>query len=175
MILSWVQRVAGGGAQIVARLRSLPNRLRIAVLDRAEARAKAELARSKQFPSVRERKDQVLEFYTQFESLVEVLCDAAQYGPDPHLEARYTPLRQWMLAEYPSIRRHVVAYLDYSPSDAAVGLESQGRGADAFEALFLAPTLAEFLRCDDGMMIARIMRSRKAINLYADHLRQLDA
>jgi hypothetical protein len=32
-----------------------------------------------------------------------------------------------------------------------------------------------FLLADDGLMISRIMRTREALNLYGEHLRQLIA
>ena len=46
---------------------------------------------------------------------------------------------------------------------------------DAFEALFSAPSLGDFLRGDDGLMISRMERTREALYLYGDHLRQLAA
>jgi hypothetical protein len=175
MISTLVEQAARRGANALSWVRSVSNRSRIAVKDRADARDRIQIERAKEFPSIQERRDQLVTFYTRFESLVETLCDSAQYGPESPLERRYDELRTWMQSNYPPIRRYVVAYLEYDSADAALGLESQGRGTDAFEALFVAHTLTEFLKCDDGMMISRILRTRTALNLYADHLRQLDS
>jgi len=46
---------------------------------------------------------------------------------------------------------------------------------DAFEALVAAFDLQEFFKLDDGNMISRITRTREALNLYGEHLRQLAA
>jgi hypothetical protein len=66
-----------------------------------------------------------------------------------------------------------VAYLRFTPEDAQQGLLTEGKASDAFEALFSAPNLEEFLKIDDGNMISRITRTREALNLYGEHLRQL--
>ncbi len=73
-----------------------------------------------------------------------------------------------MTENYPSIRKFVVAYLKFEVEDAILG-------GDAFEALFTAEDLSTFLQADDGNMISRILRTREALNLYGDHLRQLAA
>ena len=115
----------------------------------------------------------LLTFYSQYERLVDALCTGAQYGPEPKLEACYLEAQAWMQANYPRLRLYVTAYLQYDSEDARQGLSLHGVSCDAFEALFAAPTLDEFLRGDDGMMISRIMRTREALNLYGEHLRQL--
>lgn len=157
-------------AETIGWVSRIPNRLRMLAKDLEEARAQAEAA-----PSVDERLDDLIVFYNKYELLVETLCDAAQYGPEPKLQAEYERLRGWMIEAYPRLRRYVTAYLQYDPADAQQSIESAGVSCDAFEALFFAPTLVEFLRCDDGMMISRIMRTREALNLYGEHLRQLKA
>jgi hypothetical protein len=78
-----------------------------------------------------------------------------------------------MIEAYRRLRLYVTAYLQYDVADCKQSIASAGVSCDAFEALFIAPTLVEFLRCDDGMMISRIMRTREALNLYGEHLRQL--
>lgn len=142
---------------------SVVNRLKMAVLDRKEAaqRAKDRVAG----PTVHERQMALIHFYQEYETLVETLCDSAQYGPTPYLEKAYQSVREWMVENYPVTGRYVVAYLRFEVDD---------RG-DAFEALFSTPDLATFLQTDDGNMISRIMRTREALNLYGDHLRQLAA
>ncbi len=157
----------------LGRLRSLPNRWRIALKDHAEAR---ETARAQALgPSIRERQEALADFYLNYERLVELLCDAAQYGPGPKLDADYLALRGWMQSNYPHVRPFVVAYLQFETEDAEQSFAHEAKASDAFEALYAAPDLGQFLLRDDGMMISRIHRTRQALTLYADHLRQLAA
>lgn len=150
----------------------LGNLIKIAGKDRAEERERA-LA-SVAGPSVTDRQAQLIQFYGQYEELVETLCDAAQYGPTPKLESNYARQRAWMREHYAPVRRYIVAYLQFSVEDARTSLDFEGEGADAFEALVAAPTLEAFLKVDDGCMISRITRTRNALTLYAEHLRQLN-
>ena len=53
--------------------------------------------------------------------------------------------------------------------DVALQLAPTG-SADAFEALFTAPTLHEILEHDDGKMIGRINPTREALTHYGHHL-----
>jgi len=152
---------------------SLVNRVRIASKDRAARREQAMVA--KMGPTIEERQGHLLAFYEQYEMLVETLCDAAQYGPTPKLQRSYAQYREWMLQHYPEVRPFVVSYLRFSPEDAELGLMMEGRNFDAFEALTAAQDLNHFLQTDDGGMISRITRTREALNLYGEHLRQLAA
>jgi hypothetical protein len=124
-------------------------------------------------PTVRDRQQELIRFYMNYESLVETLCDLATCGPTPNLETSYRTIREWMLINYPGVRRYVIAYLKYSAEDAQQSLEMNGQSADAFEALFTAPSLHEFLEHDDGNMISRINRTREALTMYGHHLRLL--
>jgi hypothetical protein len=171
MIAGAMARIATGATGAVRNVRSLVARARISRLDRDEVRRREAVAFAG--PTVGERQADLLVFYERYEELVELLCDAAQYGPTAKLEADYARLQSWMRDHYPPVRRFVVAYLRYSPDDTMQSLHFQGRSADAFEALVAAPNLDEFLRVDDGGMISRIHRTREALNLYGEHLRQL--
>ncbi|RYG25837.1 hypothetical protein EON82_05645 [bacterium] len=111
-------------------------------------------------PTVAERQAELLSFYERFERFVEVLCDAAQYGPNARLEKAYLADRQWIVDHFESLRPFVAAYL--SPDE-----------PDAFERLFKAEDLSRFLAEDDGEVIFRITSTREALSLYAEHLRQL--
>ncbi len=162
-------RSAEAALEWVARV---PVRDRRAVSDWRQAK---EEARRPVAPTLDERLEDLRTFYGQYEALVETVCDGAQYGPDPKLAERYEVLRRWMQTGYPPMRRYVTAYLQYEAGDARRGMDLHTGACDAFQALFAAPTLDEFLRGDDGMMISRIMRTRDALNLYADHLRHLKA
>jgi hypothetical protein len=142
---------------------SLTNRIRLAILERREARERAQAIAAG--PSIKERQQALIHFYEEYETLVGILCDSAQYGPTAKLESAYQAQREWMLANYRDIGRYALAYLKFEIED----------GGDAFESLFCAPDLHSFLQSDDGNMISRIMRTREALNLYGDHLRRLAA
>jgi len=147
-------------------LGTLVNRAKSAKLDRRDAADRVQTAQAG--PTVKQRQHELIRFYQEYETLVETVCDAAQYGPNPKLETIYATERKWMLENYASLRKYVVAYLRFDVEDVA-------QGGDAFEALFMAENLKTFLKSDDGNMIARIMRTREALTLYGDHLRQLAA
>lgn len=146
---------------LVSNLRSKARRL--------AAEDQAELAS----PTVEDRQNQLISFYVAYEGLIDTLCDAAQYGPNPGLERSYARSRNWMIENYPPIRKFVVAYLDFTPEDAALVRVHRSNGSDAFEALIAAPSLSDLLEHDDGLMISRLERTRNALTLYGEHLRQL--
>ena len=150
-------RISGGAHW---RWVSVANRARIAAKDIAEARDRRRTAAAG--PSVMERQTELVEFYSRFERFVEMLCDAAQYGPNARLEAAYSEDRAWVAARYESLRPFVGAYL--SPEE-----------PDAFDRLFGADDLHRFLADDDGAVIFRITSTRDALSHYAEHLRQLAA
>ena len=126
-------------------------------------------------PTASERREDLVKFYGKYEELVEVLIEANSYGPTPKLSNSYDALRRWMQSNYQTVHKYAIAYLALEPEDARQSLGNYGLACDAFESLFTAPTLDEFLRNDDGRIISRIMRTRRALTLYGEHLRQLAA
>ena len=142
----------------------LTNKLRIAGKDLTEAQERAREARARVTPQ--QRLQELADFYTRYEDLVELLCDAAQYGPTPRLEARYEEIRSSLLERYIEMKPLLGAFL--RPVE---GLEEDN--SDAFEALLGPRSVSDFLHSDDGDTIGRITRTREALNLYGEHLRQL--
>jgi len=63
--------------------------------------------------------------------------------------------------------------LNCDPSDAEFGKRTAGKATDAMEALFIAETLDEVIRNDQGDLIGRLERARSALYRYGDYLRQL--
>ncbi|MFQ3678063.1 MAG: hypothetical protein SNJ74_08975 [Fimbriimonadaceae bacterium] len=167
-----IRRVARGTEGAWQWVSRIPVAVRLRVLEVQDEIARRR-AKSEAVPTALERQESLIEFYAQYEALVEVLCDSSQYGPDAAMENRYRRVRTWMQANYPEIRKFVTAYLKFDPADASMAMDPHGQSADAFEALFAAPTLAEFLKIDDGGMIDRIMRTREALRLYGEHLKHL--
>ncbi|MEQ1822601.1 MAG: hypothetical protein ABL949_08830 [Fimbriimonadaceae bacterium] len=157
---------------ILRRIARIPVRLRLAWRDWVEAREESSVSN---VPTARERQETLIEFYGHYESLVEILCDAANYAPTPALESKYLKERDWMHTNYDSVRPFAIAYLRFDVNDASQTMELEGSYGDAFEALFAAPSLIAFLAADDGHMICRINRTREALNLCGEHLRQLVA
>lgn len=117
-----------------------------------------------------ERSREVAKFYDHYEGHIETLCDAAQYGPEPYLEEAYRKSRQILQREYGALKQELRPYL--SPNEAT---DQRAVDADPMESLFLAPTLSEFLRCDDGFMIQRILLTRDALTRYAHDIRTAKA
>jgi len=130
---------------------------------------------AKKTVTVQERKDELVQFYNRYEEMVEAICDGAQYGPTPKLERIYQSEREWMLNNYAGVRAFVISFLTSDDEDRMVGMAVSGEPTDAFEALFVAETLNELLNADGGTMISRITRTREALVLYGEHLRQLEA
>jgi hypothetical protein len=143
--------------------------------NKATGRAKRQEVPAPVGKSLPERQRELIDFYEQYEDLVEALCDAARFGPDIVLERRYFEARTRIRADYPALRPFLISYLDFQPEDAIAGLKLCGRPVDAFEALVAAFDLQEFFKLDDGNMIFRITRTREALNAYGEHLRQLAA
>lgn len=126
-------------------------------------------------PSARERQVELVAFYTKYEQLVELLCDGAQYGPNQRMESQYQEYRDWMLKSYPHMKQYVVAYLELDVDDVRRHDDTFLIATDAFESLWACPTLSSQLDSDDGSTIGRIIRTREALNRYAEHLRRLAA
>ena len=138
------------------RWATVGNRTRIVakdIVDKGEKRRNAA-------PSIAKRQAGLVEFYERFEKLVETICDAAQHGPNPHLEEAYRRERAWAAEAYPHLRQLLDAFLP--PGE-----------PDAFDRLLVADDLSRFLAEDDGAVIFRINATRQALSLYAEHLRQL--
>lgn len=168
-----IGRSANNGAGVLQNFRTIPAKVRNRILDRSQTRAEAKRATAP--PSLKVRQHELVQVYDQFERLVETICDSAQYGPEPALEAKYAESKAWMSKHYGSVRVYVAAYLEFDPADAKQSMALHATGEDAIEALYCAPNLREFLSCDDGRMIERILRARTALTYYGDHLRQLIA
>lgn len=144
------------------------NRVRLISRDRVEAVQRG--IEAKAGPTVRQRQEDLVDFYDRYEELVELLCDAAQYGPTSALERRYVETRERFAADYELLKPMLGAYLRRIAEE-----DGPDRSNDAFSALVTPRTLLEFLNTDDGAMISRITRTREALNLYGEHLRQLAA
>lgn len=139
-----------------------------ALRSRTKKSAKSEVSESA--PPTIDRRREVAEFYDHYEGHIETLCDAAQYGPEPYLEEAYRKSRQQLQRDYRCLKQDLQPYL-------APHTENDQRAVDAdvMESLFHAPTLGEFLRCDDGFMIQRILLTRDALTRYAQDLRTAKA
>lgn len=169
--MSVKSQIAHANHQVLSLVRRLPYHVR--------ALLRPQLAENVAQPilqvTVRERQADLATFYTRYEDLVELICDASQYGPNPALEEKYDELRSWMLRTYPLLRPYILGFIDHQVVDTEQNLELYGQATDAFQALFSPPTLRTLIQSDDGHMIGRIVRTRDALNRYGEHLRTLAA
>lgn len=169
--MSVKSQIVQANAHVIGAVRRLPFQLRSLLRNRAEETVAAPIPGM----TLRERQADLASFYTRYEDLVELICDASQYGPNPALETRYAEVRGWMMRAYPTLRTYVIAFLDHQVNDAEQSMDLYGHPTDAFEALYSSPTLHALTKTDDGNMIGRIVRTRNALNRYGEHLRKLAA
>lgn len=166
-----IHKVSTGAQSIGHWISRLPVRAKLRVHDWQD-----EKAQEQELPAtfvLKERQQDVVDFYNHFESLVEILCDAAQRGATPKLQTRFTDERNWMQTHYYQVRPYLAAYLTLDSEDAELSLMLQGYAGDAVQTLYASPSLEVLVKSDDGNMISRIIRCREAQNLYAEHLRHL--
>ncbi|MDW8106395.1 MAG: hypothetical protein RMK45_02835 [Armatimonadota bacterium] len=126
---------------------------------------------AREFP-VEEQRLLLAEYYEQFERLAELVCDAAFAGEGAPFQEKYAQLRRWHLCAYPQLKPYLTAHMNHDPSDAEFGLRVAGKPTDAIEALFIAETIDEILRYDEGNLIGRLERARSALYRYGDYLRE---
>ncbi|MCS7273139.1 MAG: hypothetical protein NZ550_03210 [Fimbriimonadales bacterium] len=128
-------------------------------------------AATREFP-IEDQRLLLAEYYERFEQLAELICDAAFAGEGTPFQERYAQLRRWHLRAYPQLKPYLTAHLNHDPSDAEFGLRVAGKPTDAIEALFIAETVDEILRYDEGHLIGRLERARSALYRYSDYLRE---
>ncbi len=158
-------RRSSGRVASISRVRSL---LSIAWQDRKGIKAVDDSADPEY------RLTTLLDFHTHYENFVDCLCEAAQYGLEGRLEQKYAELRELALVTYTPVQPFVCAFLDVDEDEDPSNFEDVS-SSDSFSQLLRPPTIKQFLGADDGRMISRIMRTREAIDKYADHLRKLSA
>jgi hypothetical protein len=118
-----------------------------------------------------QQRHKLIEFYDDFEGLVDLVCASARSGITPGMAADYEATSARMRRAYPPLRSHLLAYLQVDVSDSALGLRLCGRATDAIECLFCAPDLRALHAHDDGEMMGRVVRARDALYRFGDHLR----
>jgi hypothetical protein len=126
------------------------------------------------FP-IEEQRALLAEYYERFERLAELICDAAFAGEGAPFQQEYAQVRRWLLRAYPHLKPYLTAHLNCDPSDAEFGQRVAGKPTDAMEALFVAETLDEVIRYDQGDLIGRLERARSALYRYGDYLREVIA
>lgn len=121
----------------------------------------------------RERAD-FAEFYDRYDSLIGILCLAAHEGNCAEFEEEYRELRSWFCGQYPKIKRSFAEHLSADESDTTTALFGR-RPCDAFEALFLPPSVAALLENDGGNLIGRMMRTQTALEERQTALKREEA
>lgn len=106
-------------------------------------------------------------FDERFQLHVDLLCEAAKYGPAAGDAVRYDAQRAWFLDHYEPIRTEVLAYLeDHEEDDLSTPCLLVPR--DAFEALFLPIDLDSVIH--SSYALSRIMRTRAALDFCMANL-----
>ncbi len=113
------------------------------------------------------------QFSEDYEAFIEVVCDAAQYGPGPRLQSQFEKLGTQLELAYQDLRPLLTPHLESSASDASRSLERLGPAEDAFDRLFGSARLEDLLLNDDGTLLSRIVRTRRSIALCAEGLLKL--
>lgn len=152
-------------------LRRAPMALKNAQLDSLAQRERLEATPM----SVRDLQADLATFYSHYEEMVELLCDAAQYGPNEKMSARYDDARKAILRQYPPLRAEIEPFLEADASESGGAMDLHAGQDDAFLRLCTGQTLESQILSDDGQMISRLIRTRTALTLYAEHLRRLAA
>lgn len=129
------------------------------------------------FRHVSEPSPELIEGFYAFElaylELVVLLTESQRYGPRAGSERRYGELRATLGASYQDLRPFLMAFLRFDVEDERIGLLYGGKGSDAFEATWAAPSLQEFVTSDDVFFADRIARAQDALKYYNDHLHYL--
>lgn len=142
------------------------------LLETAREQVRHWCGRSVEFP-IEEQRALLAEYYERFEQLAELICDAAFAGAGAPFQEQYAQLRRWLQRAYPQLKPYVIGHMSLDPSDAEFGMRVVGRPTDAIEALFVAETVDDILRHDQGDLIGRLERARSALYRYADYLREM--
>jgi hypothetical protein len=114
--------------------------------------------------TVLDRRERLHQFHLIYEDLVEVICDAGNYGPTSALCARYSDLTDEYMAAYGEVQAFLEHFLE-----PAVSLRQP------FMRLAVRSSLTELIETDSGALIPDIMATRGAIVAYAHHLSQVTA
>lgn len=112
----------------------------------------------------------LISFELLFFEVVELLAGAQKYGSTHGSEAKYESLRSQLQVTYTELRPFLLAYLRLDLEDERLGIRTIGRGTDAFEATWVAPTLQSFVDSDDVFFRDRVGRAYEAIRDYTEHL-----
>lgn len=111
------------------------------------------------------------DFQDRYDSLIGLLCLAAQDGNTPETEAEFREQRAWFMTHYAEVKRTLGLHIEADDSDTLPGRFGR-RTCDAFEALFHPPTLNSLLTHDGGNLIGRMMRTQNALEARKDALRR---
>ena len=99
--------------------------------------------------------------------LVELICDAANAGVEPWMEAVYVARSRWFRDHWQAVRGSLAPWMESHPDDVF-----EGRPVDAFEMLFLSDSVAAVLSADDGSMIDRLARCQAILEAWEAAVRR---
>lgn len=159
----WVRRVYWWGVHGARHVT-------LAFRERLSSVAHRLLDRTDPLSQYQHRREQFLQFYEQYELLVDLLCWAARDTVHDGCDQRYQRVRQWMRANYPIIRHALLPFTRELLRERREDL----RG-DLFEPLFAPPHVMQVIEQDSGDLLERIILTREVLSRYDAHLRmQID-
>ncbi|MFM7320310.1 MAG: hypothetical protein ACKO5K_02145 [Armatimonadota bacterium] len=99
--------------------------------------------------------------------LVELICDAANSGVEPWMEAVYVARSRWFRDHWRYLRGHLTPWMAAHPDDVHAG-----EAVDPFEMLFLPESVSAMLSADDGGMIGRLGRCQSILEQWEAAVRR---
>ncbi len=99
--------------------------------------------------------------------LVELICDAANAGVEPWMEAVFVARTRWFRDHWGDVRRRLAPWLTAHPDDLLRGIRM-----DPFEMLFRPESVAAVLAADDGSMIGRLARCQSILEAWEAAVRR---
>jgi hypothetical protein len=108
-------------------------------------------------PSVATRSEDFNDFSTDLEEILEIISDAANYGPAPKYVRDYERLRETVERKFCRIATDVAHFI--MPKK--------------LRRMWSNDSLNELLDRDNGRLIDDVIETRQVLTMYADHLRRL--
>jgi hypothetical protein len=112
----------------------------------------------------------LISFDLRFRDLVELMASAQRYGVTNGGNAQYLSLKRQVSTQYKELRPFLLAFIRFDIEDERMGLRTIGVGTDAFEAIWVAASLDDFVISDDVFFRDRVARAKLAIRDYTEHL-----
>ena len=119
---------------------------------------------------VRETHLKLVTFELNFLEFVELIVATTEENLTSGRQSKYLALKHQLAKAYLDLRPFLLAYIRFDIEDERVGMRTTGFGTDAFEAIWVAPSLPAFIESRDVFFRDRVGRANHAIKDYTEHL-----